>query len=287
VAHDYVAADGASLSTETSGSGDTVVVLCHGGPGLSDNLAPVASMIEDTAVVHRYDQRAGGRSTGAGPFTVAQFVEDLEGLRQHWGHESWIVGGHSWGGWLALLYTLRYPTCVSGIIAIGMPAPPSDGWRESYVRIRDSRMTEDERDFFYEIRRRRKAGEPVADEDERTWARLQWRTDFADPEAAPDFDLEPLFDFPANLEVNKAVNADMDAFAATHDLPTELKSITAPALFVNGEGDPRPAPHSVVAAIPDARLRLIDGAGHLPWLERPSEVAVALREFLGRVSWAQ
>ena len=274
--------NGAGLSTETSRKGDAVVVLCHGGPGLSDNLSPVASMIDDVAVVHRYDQRAGGRSTGEGPFTVAQFVEDLEELRVHWGHESWIVGGHSWGGWLALLYALRYPARVSGIIAIGMPPPPSDGWRESYVRIRDSRMTEDERDFFYEIRRRRKAGEPVSDEDERAWARLQWRTDFADPETAPDFDREPLFDYPANLEVNKAVNADMDVFATTHDLLAELKSIEAPALFVHGEGDPRPAPHSIVAAIADAQLRLIAGAGHLPWLERPLEVAEILGEFLRR-----
>ena len=61
-----VAVRGATLWTVTTGQGSDAVVLCHGGPGLSDNLEPVASMIED-----------------------------LEALRAHWHHDSWIVGGHS------------------------------------------------------------------------------------------------------------------------------------------------------------------------------------------------
>jgi proline iminopeptidase len=93
-----VAVDDAELWTETTGQGERTVVLCHGGPGLSDILGPVASMIDDLAVVHRYDQRAGGRSTGRRPFTVDRFVEDLEALRQYWAHPAWVVGGHSWGG---------------------------------------------------------------------------------------------------------------------------------------------------------------------------------------------
>src|SRR3954453_5584332 len=95
-----VAVDRAALWTATTGDASTGVVLCHGGPGLSDNLGNLAGMIYDLAVVHRYDQRAGGRSTGDPPFTVDRYVDDLEGLRAHWDHPSWIVGGHSWGGWL-------------------------------------------------------------------------------------------------------------------------------------------------------------------------------------------
>ena len=35
---------GAEIWTDTTGTRDTAVVLCHGGPGLSDNLAPVAAI---------------------------------------------------------------------------------------------------------------------------------------------------------------------------------------------------------------------------------------------------
>jgi proline iminopeptidase len=81
---------GATLWTVSQGAG-LPVVLCHGGPGLSDNLAPVAEMVEDIALVHRYDQRASGRSRSDGPFDVPSFVADLEGLRRHWDHERWVV----------------------------------------------------------------------------------------------------------------------------------------------------------------------------------------------------
>jgi pimeloyl-ACP methyl ester carboxylesterase len=58
---------GATLWAVSSGAG-VPAVLCHGGPGLSDNLGPVATMVEDFALVHRYDQRGSGRSCSSGPF---------------------------------------------------------------------------------------------------------------------------------------------------------------------------------------------------------------------------
>jgi pimeloyl-ACP methyl ester carboxylesterase len=39
---------GATLWTESQGAG-VPLVLCHGGPGLSDNLAPMAAMVDDVA----------------------------------------------------------------------------------------------------------------------------------------------------------------------------------------------------------------------------------------------
>ena len=72
-----VEVEGASLWTETQGAG-VPLVLCHGGPGLSDNLQPVAAMVDDLARVHRYGQRGSGRSRSAGPFDVASFVADRE-----------------------------------------------------------------------------------------------------------------------------------------------------------------------------------------------------------------
>ena len=110
-----VAVPGGSLWTASLGQG-TPLVLAHGGPGLSNNLDPVAKMVDDIACVHVYDQRGGGRSPSQGPFDIESFVEDLEALRRHWGHERWIVGGHSWGAALALFYALAHPEKTIGII---------------------------------------------------------------------------------------------------------------------------------------------------------------------------
>jgi proline iminopeptidase len=192
VREEAVGVRGAALWTATTGRGSKAVVLCHGGPGLSDNLEPVASMIEDLAVVHRFDQRGGGRSTGSPPFVVSDFVEDLETLRMHWQHDSWIVGGHSWGGWLAVLYAIAHADRVSGLIGIGVPPPPI-AFHDKCRNERARRLRDDELAFFDEMSAKRRSGQVVSAADERRWLHILWRTEFADPDKAPDFNREPLF----------------------------------------------------------------------------------------------
>jgi proline iminopeptidase len=60
-------------------------------------------MVEDLVTVHRYDQRGSGRSVAHPPYHLADFITDLEALREHWRRERWVVAGHSWGAQLALL----------------------------------------------------------------------------------------------------------------------------------------------------------------------------------------
>ncbi|MEU4551933.1 alpha/beta fold hydrolase [Micromonospora violae] len=43
-------------------------MLCHGGPGLWDYLAPVTRLLEDHARTIRWDQRGCGRSQRRGPY---------------------------------------------------------------------------------------------------------------------------------------------------------------------------------------------------------------------------
>src|SRR5262249_58997388 len=62
--------------------------------------------------------RGSGRSPAHPPYHLADFITDLETLREHWRHERWVVGGHSWGAQLALLYTGRYHHRVAGLILI-------------------------------------------------------------------------------------------------------------------------------------------------------------------------
>jgi pimeloyl-ACP methyl ester carboxylesterase len=65
---------------------------------------------------------------------------------------------------------------------------------------------------------------------------------------------------------------------------SELAGIRQPILFVYGSADPVGTIdlwERVVASLPHAELRLVDGAGHVPWLDDPSTVGASVTRFLG------
>lgn len=67
------------------------------------------------------------------------------------------------------------------------------------------------------------------------------------------------------------------------DSTADLEYIKCPTLVMCGSADtltPVSLHHTMVNAIPDAKLQIINGAGHLPPLEQPAEVTGAMREWL-------
>jgi proline iminopeptidase len=133
----FVSSDGARLWTIAQGNG-LPIVLCNGGPGCCDYLAPVAALLDDRAQVIRFEARGCGRSEGVPPYTVATCLADLEAIRQHYDIERWIVGGHSAGADLALAYALEYPEHLLGCICISGGRIHNDReWHRIYSQRRD------------------------------------------------------------------------------------------------------------------------------------------------------
>lgn len=73
------------------------------------------------------------------------------------------------------------------------------------------------------------------------------------------------------------------ATALTTDIRTELSSLRMPTLLVWGSRDPL-VPEQLAQewrrGLPHARLVVLEGASHLPMLDRPRELAETLLEFL-------
>ena len=75
------------------------------------------------------------------------------------------------------------------------------------------------------------------------------------------------------------------AILAGTDLRPALAGVDVPTLVVHGERNPicpAGAGRALAAAIPGARLTIVPGAGHAPFLSRPRELAAALLPFLDR-----
>lgn len=261
--------DGAALATWTTGTAGPhpPVALLHGGPGLWDYLEPLAAMIDDLTIVHRYDQRGCGRSDHVGPLTMERYLADLDALRRHWGHEKWTLVGHSYGATLALAYAGTRPDHAAAVgylcgVGIGDWQQPFRAEKRRRARAHQARLDE-------------LSAIPRSTEQEVEWRVLTWSTDYANADRGLEFARamaeQP---WPINQEANRSVtftDADCLAWAA---------GVRCPVTFVHGSADPRPPANALLLAdrLPGSRRHVLEDAGHLPWFEQPDRVAELLRE---------
>lgn len=123
--HQYLSVShGHRLSVEQSGNPDGIPVLyLHGGPGAGLGKHYQWPFDSKKYRVIGFDQRGCGRSTPTGSIennTTEYLLQDIEVLRKHLQIDKWIVFGGSWGSTLALLYALRHPKRVQGLVLRGV-----------------------------------------------------------------------------------------------------------------------------------------------------------------------
>jgi proline iminopeptidase len=269
--------DGAELWTAVSGTGAPVVCL-HGGPGMWDYLAPLAGLLDDTFTVIRFEQRGCGRSTGVGPFTIAQAVEDLDQVRAALGIGQWAVAGHSWGAELAIRYAAQHQDRTTAVAYISGVGAGND-FREAYIAERDRRLGPE---------RERLAELSAIPADERTpeleqeICLLQWRPDCSPGSAAIEHARALWGTRPPGAAINWAANRGLSNDRETEDLRLAAARVTCPVTMLFGADDPRPwtASDSLLAALPDASRIVLDRAGHAQWAERPADTRRALIDAL-------
>ncbi|MEW1910815.1 alpha/beta hydrolase [Kitasatospora sp. NPDC085895] len=285
MAEQFIQSGDAVIWADISGAG-APILLSHGGPGLCDNLGGLAGMLDGIRTTVRYDQRGCHRSTaGSAPLSVAALIEDMETIRRSLGVERWVVGGHSWGANLSLLYALEHPERTEALVYLsgGGIDPNRVG---SSLEQRRSRLTEAEWD---ELQAALADPAPAGSEEHRqnqlTAARLFWLSDFSDRSAAPDFRTAPLFPVPRDGAVFNAVITDFKARVRDGGLPERMAELDVPALVLRGQDDPiDPAlVREIADRLPRSTYVELEGVGHTPWLERPELLEEALLGFLAKL----
>ena len=271
--------NGIRLWTVIQGKG-IPMALCHGGPGGYDYLAPIANMISDVCQVVRYDQRGSGRSQAEGPYDVSTFVDDLEGVRERFNFDRWIVGGHSWGAGLALAYAVRFPTRTVAVLHIAGTGIDAR-WQDEYRKNRLNVLSESEREEYQRLRAEREHAEGA--EQERILDRLRVlsrKTDVFDPSCVNDL---PNFDeYPVSHEANEKVGADWKRYTENSGFQQSVCNLSMPVLFLHGTCDPRPSHfiETLASKLPRGTFASIPESGHYFWVEKPNEVKAALKQFI-------
>ncbi|MGN4423099.1 alpha/beta fold hydrolase [Bacillus cereus group sp. MYBK30-1] len=121
----YMNIRGKKLYVETHGSPENKAVLyLHGGPGESCYSFSFhqAERLKESLYVIMLDQQGVCRSeeiTEAESFMLRDLIEDCEALREELKVEKWSIIGHSFGGFLGLLYVSIYPNSIEKIIFEG------------------------------------------------------------------------------------------------------------------------------------------------------------------------
>lgn len=114
--------NGYTFHSETMGNPDNpVVIALHGGPGGDyRNLLPIAPLSDDYHLVF-YDQRLTGLSSRDfdGVLDLESFFTDLDLFVEHFGAGRPVtLLGHSWGAMLASGYAGRFPEKVDRLVLI-------------------------------------------------------------------------------------------------------------------------------------------------------------------------
>jgi pimeloyl-ACP methyl ester carboxylesterase len=267
-----------SLFVEVIGDG-APLVLMHGGPGADHHTLHTFRRCADQFTLIFYDHRCNGRSQGppVTSMTWGNLTADADALRQALGLETWAVLGHSFGGYVALEYALRYPESVSGLVLLDTGA--ESWWARDHAsevvlqRGYGQKKAELVRRFFHGDFAPRDmfwilmrigdlyAARPSLRAAMRDLIHGEWRT-----KIAPD------------AMIFAARNL-LDGWSVT----SRLGEIHAPTLVIAGQQDflkPPDCQKQLVSGIPGARLLLVDGAGHNSHTEQPDVVIPAIRDFL-------
>jgi proline iminopeptidase len=272
---------GINLYVRRVGEGPPTVVL-HGGPGAShDYLLPgFDTLAKDRELIY-YDQRGGGRSPVARDVPVGwqEQVADLEALRSDWKIERLTLAGYSWGGLLALLYTLEHTDRV-GRLALVSPAPT---WRAARQEFEEtfSRRTLDPV-FQAERQRLRESGLRERDPDafQQRIFELSVAAYFFDPSRARD--LTP-------FRITGRTQQEVWASLGDYDLRSRLPSLVGiPAIVLHGDADPIPIEAArTTAQLIGAEFHFLRHCGHVPYVEALDEFSQLLNAFLPRAAFRQ
>ena len=166
-----------------------------------------------------------------------------------------LLLGCGLGGWLAAEFAVRYPERLSGLVVV-----------DAYGLRVDGALAEDEFALTPAMLR------PLA---------------FADPDGAAAGELLP--DIEPAEHVEAALHARVAAARLAWQFPyhpklrARLGRARLPALVVWGERDrlvPLAHAHAYADGLPSARLVVVPGAGHYPYVEAPAAFVEAVAAFL-------
>ncbi len=277
------------------------VIFLHGGPGGAVvTFKPITEVISALSKngydVYFYDQIGGGlsgRLRNIREYQISRHVADLEQIRKKIKAEKMILVGESNGGVLAAHYTALYPLNVKKLVLISPGELISQEWDdESTGSIKDRASPETLQRFDDFLKTPRIMF---------TYLLLEINPDAAHnflPETQADTLATKLISllvggmacYPEQFPEDHNILMGFWATMIPDELPepaneavkNKLSSLTLPVLILRGECDylKREVAYEYKSLLKNSTLLFLEGAGHMPFLEKHELVLDSIRSFL-------
>ena len=277
----FIEVPGGRVWYRSVGEGGTPLLCLHGGPGFTHYYLEPLEALADRRQVIFYDQLGCGRSDrpeDVSLWTVDRFVEELAQVREALGLSRLHLFGSSWGGMLAMQYTLDRRPELESLILCGSPASMI-----RWVEDCDELLAAQPADVRRAIREHEEAGFTACPEyqsailgfyREHVCRLSPWPAGLERSFAEAGYSVYTTMNGPSEFTVTGTLK--------TWDIMDRLPEIQVPTLLVGGRHDEcRPGHleemHRRIAA---SRLVIIEDASHLCFAEQPDEFTSLVNSYL-------
>src|SRR5512146_2927147 len=229
------------------------LVLLHGYPLDGSIWSEVVPLLQERFDLIIPDLRGFGESTTVDtPYTMDTFAADIAGLLDQLSIQKAAIAGHSMGGYVALAFARLFPGRVRGLGLVSSQAAADSPERK------DARY---------------KSAAEVADKG------IGSVVEAMAPKFTADKKLQAFARRSMERQQPAAYIGALKAMAERVDSTPFLSSFTFPVVLIHGDADqliPIDRAREIKAALPEAHLVEISGAGHMPMMEDREKTAQAL-----------
>jgi proline-specific peptidase len=266
----YIEVDGGRVWYRSVGEGGVPLLCLHGGPGFTHYYLEALEALADRRRVIFYDQLGCGRAdrpTDPSLWTVDRFVQELADVRAALGLERLHLFGSSWGGMLAMQYTLDRQPELESLILCGSPASMT-----RWVSDCDGLLAEEPPEVLRTIRQHEQDGFTACPEYQaailgfyrKHVCRMSpWPAGLERSFAEAGYEVYTTMNGPSEFTVTGTLK--------TWDVMDRLPEIAVPTLLVGGRYDECTPGHleEMHGRIEGSRLAIIEDASHLCFAEQP------------------
>lgn len=252
-----------SLHHVRRGSGEPLLLI-QGMSGHSLHWGePFMTELERSFDCIAIDHRNTGQSPrGEGLFTLGDLAEDAAGVLDELGLRSAHVLGISMGGMVAQELVLRHPEKARSLV---LGCTYAGGAGQSLASPEVLHVL----------------AEGMQSGDRSQALRAAWSVNVSEAFGADEANYSAFEEIALHKPVAVEVIMRQMQAIATHDTSASLGGIAAPTLVIHGTADemlPAANGRAIAEAIPGARLELLEGVGHMFWVEQPVRSAELIRE---------